>query len=191
MAGHDLIEDHLGLLASRLPDSVVDELADGLTETWDHHRAAGLPPTRAADAAIAEFGTPDQIIDAFVTHAPGRRMALRLLASGPIVGACWAAALIASRGWAWSIPHSARILFAALLGAVVAALIAATTSRHSYRRTRLGVAGGATLLVLDTAMLAKVSIISPPLAWPLLAAILVSLIRIAWTARSLPAALTR
>jgi len=190
MAGHQLIDQHLALLAGRLPGSAVDELADGLTETW-HHHLAGLSPTSAADAAIAEFGTPDQIIDAFVTHAPGRRIALRLLASGPIVGVCWAAGLIASRGWTWPLPHAPRIVFGLLLCGVVVALLAATTSRHSYRRTRLGAAGGATLLVLDTAMLTTLSIVTPPLAWPLLPAILASLIRIAWTARSLPAALGR
>lgn len=191
MARHQLIDDHLAQLADRLPGSAVDELADGLTETWHHHLTTGLSPASAADAAIAEFGTPDQIIDAFVTHAPGRRMALRLLTSGPIVGACWAAGLIAGRGWTWPMPHPARFLLAALLCAVIAALVTATTSRHSYRRTRLGAVGGATLLVLDTAMLTTLSIVTPPLAWPLLAAILASLIRIAWTARSLPAALTR
>lgn len=191
MARHHLIDQHVTRLAERLPDNAVDELADGLTETWHHHMAAGRSPTRAADAAIAEFGTPDQIIDAFVTHAPGRRMALRLLASGPIVGASWAAGLIASRGWNWPMPHPLHIAFGLLLCGAIVALLSATASRHSYRRTRLGAAGGATLLVLDTAMLATVSIIAPPLAWPLLAAILASLIRIAWTAWSLPAALTR
>ncbi|HEX6255823.1 MAG TPA: hypothetical protein VFZ70_08420 [Euzebyales bacterium] len=189
MAGHQLIEEHLAQLAGRLPGGAVDELADGLTETWHHHLATGLPPTSAAHAATAEFGTPDQIIDAFVTHAPARRMALRLLASGPVVGACWAAGLIAGRGWTWPLPHPLRIVFGVLLCGVIVALLAATTSRHSYRRTRLGAAGGVVLVTLDAAMLATVSVITPPLAWPLLAAILASLTRIAWTARSLPAAL--
>jgi hypothetical protein len=70
MARHHLIDDHLALLADRLPGSAVDELADRLTETWHHHLAAGLSPASAADAAIAEFGTPDQILDAFVTQHP-------------------------------------------------------------------------------------------------------------------------
>jgi hypothetical protein len=185
MARNQLIDDHLERLAGRLPASAVDELADGLTETWHHHLATGLSPTSAARAAIAEFGTPDQIIDAFVTHAPGRRMALCLLASGPVVGACWAAGLLTGRGWTW--PPLTVVGFL-LCGAVVA-LFAATTSRRSYRRTRLGAAGGLVLLTLDTAMLAVVSISGPPLVRPLLAAILASLVRIAWTARALPAAL--
>lgn len=191
MASHELIDDHLELLAGRLPGSVVDELADGLIETWQHHLATGLSRTRAADAAIAEFGTPDQVIDAFVADAPGRRMAQRLLTSGPIIGTCWAVALITTHGWTWPLPLIARILWGLLLCAAVAALVTATTSRHSYRRTRLGAAGGLGLLALDTAMLAAVTLITPPLAWPLHAAILASLIRIAWTARSLPTALAQ
>jgi hypothetical protein len=110
MAGDQLIEDYLAQLARRLPGSAVDELADGLTETWQHHMAAGLSPAASAVAAVAEFGTPDQIVAAFVALAPGRHMATRLLTSGPLVGACWAAGLIAGHAWIWPISHPARIL---------------------------------------------------------------------------------
>ena len=44
MAGHQLIDDYLTSLARRLPDEVVDELADGLAETFQHHRDTGLVP---------------------------------------------------------------------------------------------------------------------------------------------------
>lgn len=86
-------------------------------------------------------------------------------------------------------PTVARILFGLGLLVSVAALVAATTSRHSYRLTRLGAAGGLGLAALDAAMLAAVVIVAPTIAWPLLAAIPASLTRIALTLRSLPTAL--
>jgi hypothetical protein len=185
-----ILEVHLAALSQRLPAATVDELADGLTETWQHHLAAGVPPERAVQTAVAEFGDPEQIVDAFVAQAPGRRIAARLLVSGPLVGVCWGASLIATRAWTWPVPTLARILFGFLLCTVVVALITATTSRHSYRRTRLGAPAALGLIGLDAAMLTTVAVIAPVLAWPLLAAIPASLTRIAMTLRSLPAALT-
>lgn len=58
MASHHLIDDHLAVLAERLPRHTLDELADGLIETWRQHLTAGLTPEPAARAAVAEFGTP-------------------------------------------------------------------------------------------------------------------------------------
>lgn len=58
MARHHLIDDHLALLADRLPGSAVDELADRLTETWHHHLAAGLSPAGAADAPSPSSAPP-------------------------------------------------------------------------------------------------------------------------------------
>jgi hypothetical protein len=51
-----LIRGYLDTLAARLPASVTDELADGLTETYQFHRSRGLAPEAAAKAAVAEFG---------------------------------------------------------------------------------------------------------------------------------------
>lgn len=49
--GHPLIEAFLADLRRRLPDDVVDELTDGLTETYERHRVGGLAEAAAADAA--------------------------------------------------------------------------------------------------------------------------------------------
>ena len=38
MASHQLIDAYLGSVAPRLPADTVDELADGLTETYRRHR---------------------------------------------------------------------------------------------------------------------------------------------------------
>jgi hypothetical protein len=129
MAGHDLIAAYLGELAGRLPADTVDELADGLRETWHHYLDRGLSPTAAAHAAIAEFGAPAQITDAFVAEATGRRTARILLATGPIFGACWGTSLIAGQAWTWSMPVIGAAAFAVNLVAVVGCLAAAATSR--------------------------------------------------------------
>jgi hypothetical protein len=39
----------------------------------------------------------------FTRQAPGRRAARLLLATGPLVGACWAAALTSGRAWTWPV----------------------------------------------------------------------------------------
>ena len=56
MADHDLIQTHLATLARSLPANIVDELADGLTETWHRKVAAGLPPSDAAEA-VGDFAS--------------------------------------------------------------------------------------------------------------------------------------
>jgi len=188
VASHQLIDAHLAVLARRLPADAVHELADGLIETWQHHLAAGLPSADAARAAIAEFGTVDQITDAFVTQSPGRRTARMMLATGPLVGACWGASLVVAHAWTWPVTAAAAAVFGLALLAVVAALVTSATSRRSYRRARLGAAAGLGLVALDVAMLAAVLLVAPTLVWPMLVAVPVSLARIGLTLRSLPGA---
>jgi hypothetical protein len=190
MAGHQLIEGYLAQLRYRLPAGVVDELADGLAETWHHQLATGCSDEDAARAAIAEFGTAEQITAAFVTGAPGRRIARILLATGPLAGICWGTSLIAARVWTWPVPTAAAVLFVLALVAVVVALAAAGSAR-SYRRTRLGGLGGLGLLVLDAAMLAGVLLLAPALVWPMAIAVPVSIARIGLILRTLSPALTR
>jgi hypothetical protein len=67
----------------------------------------------------------------------------------------------------------------------VAALLAAATSRHSYRRTRLAGVGGIAVAAIDVTML-TIAMSIAPLSWPMPAAVLLSLARIAMTARLLP-----
>lgn len=192
MARHRLIEAYLAELAGRLPAGTVDELADGLLETWQRHLGRGLTPAAAAHAAIAEFGTPDEVTAAFVQQAAGRRAARALLATGPVVGGCWGASLITAEAWAWPVPAAAAAAFAVALGGVVGCLVAAAASRRSYRLTRLGDVGAAGLVVLDAALLtvvlAAVVLHSSAPVWPMAAAIPASLIRIAVTLRRLPRA---
>jgi hypothetical protein len=189
VASHHLIEEYLAELARHLPADTVDELADGLIETCHHFRASGLAPASAALAAIAEFGTAEEITRGFVAQAPGRRAAVLLLASGPLVGVCWGATLVAVKVWTWPVPVPAAAGLAAALFIIVAVLVAAATSRRSYRRTRLGAAGALGIIVLDALVLVTVLALAPALVWPMLAAIPASLARIGLTLRFLPRAL--
>ncbi|MEU4421730.1 hypothetical protein AB0F81_13985 [Actinoplanes sp. NPDC024001] len=75
----------------RRRERILDELRDGL-----HEAAAGFPGERAVDAAIAEFGPPRRVAEAFAGElaiAYGRRTLTGLLVTGPLIGALWLLAL--------------------------------------------------------------------------------------------------
>jgi hypothetical protein len=186
VASHELIDGYLADLSRRLPAEIIDELADGITETWQHHLAAGSTPAEAARLAVAEFGTPDQVNLAFAAQQPGRRIARLLLATGPLVGACWGASLITADVWTWPIPPAAAISFGLSLLAVVVTLLASATSRDNYRRARLGSFGAFALVALDALMLIAVLLLAPALVWPMAVAIPISLARIVTILRTLP-----
>ena len=191
MAEHRLIGEYLDDLARRLPADAVDELADGLTETYRHHLSSGLDTDRAAAAAIAEFGEADVVLAAFVRQSPGRRVALGLLYSGPTVGVCWAAALVAGHAWTWPVPAALKAMVGAVLLAVVCCLVTAATSRRSYRRTRVSALGGLGMIVLDSTVLTTVLLAGAPLVWPMLLAVPASATRLALTTRATARLLTQ
>ena len=181
-----LIAGYVVGLHRKLPPGIADEAADGLAETYQHHLAAGTGEQEAARAALEEFGDLATVVGEFTRQAPGRHAARLLLATGPVVGGCWAAALILSRAWTWPVPATARIGFAAVLLLAVLALLAAATSRHSYQRTRLAAAASPLILVLDATAVAAAALAAPAFTSALSAAMAVSLARIAFTARTLP-----
>jgi len=88
-----LIRGYLEVLAAQLPGPIVEELADGLTETHRSYLSQGLSAEAAAEAAVEEFGSAEEILAGFARVNPARRTARRLLGFGPVVGGCWAAAL--------------------------------------------------------------------------------------------------
>lgn len=132
MAKPSVIEDYLSALSAELPAPIVEELADGLAETWQRHLGHGLEPDSAADAALAEFGDPSLILAEFTRLSPARRAARRLLVIGPVVGGCWGIALITGRAWSSPVPVAVRLVLGAALLAVIAALAAAALGRR-YR----------------------------------------------------------
>lgn len=197
MAGHELIEAQLAILSARLPAQAVDELADGLWETYQARLALLGDGDAAAREAMAEFGDADAVTAAFIRDSPWRRMALALLATGPVMAALWGASLVSAQAWDWQIPIAAQIAYGMVLLAIVATLLAVTRARRGYRRARTATLSGAVaLLVLDAGMLtaaASMTSLTPaaPIGAWLPAALAASLFRIIATLRALPAVLGR
>jgi hypothetical protein len=180
-----LIGDYLTALSGQLPAPIVEELADGLDHTLQHYLDQGLDAEAAACAALAEFGEPHVIVAAFTRLSPARRTARRLLATGPIVGACWTTALITSRAWSWQIPIAARLLLGLALITVIG-LLAAAAFGSQYRPVgRAAAAACVGITALDTAMLITVPLAIPAVIWPMILAMAASAARLTFTARAL------
>jgi uncharacterized membrane protein len=187
----DLIRAYLADLQRTLPAGITEEVADGLTAACEYHQASGLGADDAALAAVAEFGNARKLAEDFTRHAPGRRAARLLMASGPPVGGCWATALVVAGAWTWPVPGPARVAFGAAMLLAVAVLIVAATSQHSYRRTMLAIPGGAALITLDMIMITVTLTTAPTVTWTLAIAITASLSRIGLATRLVPRILAR
>ena len=185
-----LITDYLSVLSAQLPAPLVEELADGLDETHQHYLTQGLTPDAAAGAAVAEFGEPQVIVAAFTRLSPARHAARRLLAAGPVVGGCWAAALITSRAWTWPVPATVRLLVGVVLITVIGLLAAAAFGRRYLSARRAGAVACAGITVLDGVMLITAVLAIPVLVWPVILAAAASIARLTFTARALRAVLT-
>jgi hypothetical protein len=185
MPGPGLIKDYLGALAEQLPAPIVTELADGLDQTHRRYLEQGLDPDTAAEAAVTEFGDPQEIVAAFVEASPARHAARRLLATGPLVGLCWATVLVTNRAWAWPAPVIVRIGPGVLLITATVLLAKAAFGRH-YRTVRhAGTAGCMGVGVLDLTMLITAILVPPAIIWPIVIAVAASAARISFSARTL------
>lgn len=120
MPDNVLITDYLRDLGRRLPSGVVAELADGVLETYQHRLADGLAADTAARTALVEFGRVEEIESEFALRSVGRKAARTVLITGPVVGACWGAALVASHVWTSPIPTAARVSLGTSLLFVIA-----------------------------------------------------------------------
>ncbi|HZD22969.1 MAG TPA: hypothetical protein VE569_06140 [Acidimicrobiia bacterium] len=186
MTANNLIDDYATALSGRLPQPVVEELLDGLAETYHDQLTKTADESAAAQAAITEFGHPDVCIEAFIHYSPGRRLAMTLLATGPLMGLAWATVLIASKAWNWPIPFSARIAFGLALFVAIATLVETTRNRQQLRRSRTTARIGAlTLIVLDGTLIAAALILAQLPVLVLLPAAAASIIRILFTAQRL------
>ena len=169
MTSDSAVGDYLRALAASLPgpararSDVLAELHAGLLDAIDTHRSAGLTADAATNAAIAEFGDPRQVADAFRPHlamTQARRVALALVATGPPIGLLWITAALASHiairhgpPWQWPgapplSPAIFPVIGAALMITVWSALatVAATgrLSRWLPASARLATATAAT-----------------------------------------------
>lgn len=190
MPGTRLIDDYLATLSAGLPGPIVEELADGLEETYRSRLGQGLAPDAAAHAAIAEFGEPRVIVTAFTGSSRGRRAARRLLAVGPVAGICWAIVLVTARAWTWPVPTVARIMFGMTLITVIGLLAVAAWSRRYRLVCRAAAAACAGTVILDVAVTGTVLAHAPVLVWPLALAVAVSAARSAFALRNARQALT-
>ena len=183
MRGPGLIAGYLDALAGQLPGPVVEKLADGLEETDRRHLGLGLTPEAAAQAAVAEFGDADLIAAEFARAHPARRAARRLLVTGPVVGSCWAVALISSRAWTWPVPVAAALVPGLALVVVVVLLAFATRSTQYRPIGRAGTAGCVGTAALDTFMIIGVLAADPAARWAVAVAMTASAARLALNVR--------
>jgi hypothetical protein len=178
-----VISGYLDALAGQLPGPVVEELVDGLEETYRRHLGLGLTPDAAAAAAVAEFGDPELIAAEFARAHPARRAARQMLVTGPVVGSCWAMALIISRAWTWPVPMAADLVPGLALVAVVALLAFAARSTRYRPIGRAGTAGCIGTAALDTFMIISVLAADPAAGWAVAVAITASAARLALNMR--------
>jgi hypothetical protein len=220
-AADRLLEGWLAAVATRLPGlartrrAVVAELRDGLFEGLSAHHGRGLAPIPAARATLAEFGAPDQVAHAFAPElavAYARRVALTLARTGPILGALWVTALVASplsttlttdpvAPWRWpwlpgpwaGLPLVGLILLVGLPAAVLAVVSTGRLSRWLPSRPRLAptaaaaaALAGMTVDLTLLAMLSAQALLAPTqLAWTLaILAASASLTRLALAGRA-------
>ena len=169
-----LISDYLAELSADLPGRIVEELADGLDETYHRYLSEGMETEMAARAAVTEFGEPRVIVADFTDASHGRRTARRLLAAGPVVGMCWAVVLITARAWQWPVPIAPRVLFGVALITVIGLLVTAAVGRRYRSVCRAAAAGCAGTAILDAAMVGTVLVAAPALVWPVALAVALS-----------------
>ena len=79
MPGPGLIADYLDALSGQLPGPVVEELADGLEETYRRHLGLGLAPAPRQQRLWPNSATRELIAAEFARVHPARRAARRLL----------------------------------------------------------------------------------------------------------------
>ena len=181
-----LIRGYLEVLAAQLPGPIVEELADGLTETHRSYLSRGLSADAAAEAAVAEFGSAEEILAGFARVNPARRTARRLLGFGPVVGGCWAAALATSRAWPVSFPT--RVALGLALVSCIGLLVVAALGRRYRVSVYSGVAACVGFAALDASLIVGVLVVAGVASWVTALAMAFSSARIALCARAAAAA---
>jgi hypothetical protein len=129
-------------------------------------------------------------VAAFSRLSPARHAARRLLAAGPVVGGCWAAALITGRAWTWPVPAADRFLFGVVLITVIGLLAVAAFGQRYLSARRAGAVACMGITVLDGVMLITVMLAIPVLIWPVILAAAASAARLIFSARALRVILT-
>jgi HAAS len=213
--GRDAVADYLAAVAAQLTGppaaqvAVTDELRDGLMEAREVHRARGCSLQEATAAVIAEFGDPGTVAAAFgpeLGAVQARRVALGLLATGPLVGLAWIAAVAANALPPWRYQLTGSWLALPLVGLALAVagpslgLTVAATGRLGRRLGRgfgrrgvlpltAAALAGLAAVVADLTLLGIITghaLTSPgPLMWaPVILAAVASLTRLTLAGRA-------
>src|SRR5215469_7633075 len=184
MAEHRLIQRYHDVLRAELPAQLAEEVADGLAEANAKYLRHGLNQDDAAQAAVAEFGDARAVAEAFARSSPARRTARTLIATGPIVGGCWAFALIAGRAWDWPVPNAARLLLGVtLIASVIAVLTAAMACRYRVAQ-RAGSVGCTGFALIDVSAITLVATTVPSVGWLAVLAACASTARLIFVTRA-------
>jgi hypothetical protein len=125
----DPVADYLATVSAQLPGpiaaraTVTDELRDGLLEALEAYQGRGCSLQEATAATIAEFGDPCMVAAGFgpeLAAVQARRAALGLLATGPLVGLSWIAAVAVNVLPPWRHPLTGPWLAIPLVGLALA-----------------------------------------------------------------------
>jgi len=224
-AAEQILDGYLGELAARLPgpararQAVLAELGDGLLDATQARLTGEATPAQAAAAAVNEFGDPATVAHAFAPELAAtcaRRTALALIATGPLVGGLWLAAVLTAAGpaalaaappWQWPVIQAggwpARLLLGLAVVTVVAAwlTVAATGPLTCWLPTQPGLpaiaattaAGGTGLVDLGLLVALTIAALAFPdvVSWPLATvAATASLVRCALASRAAHRCLT-
>jgi hypothetical protein len=123
------VADYLAAVAALLRGpataraQITDELRDGLLEAAEAYRVRGCSAQEAAAVAIAEFGDPRMVAAGFgpeLAAAQARRVAVGLVATGPLVGAAWIVAVAVNALPPWRQQLSGPWLALPLVGLALA-----------------------------------------------------------------------
>ncbi|MFD5569712.1 permease prefix domain 1-containing protein [Streptomyces cadmiisoli] len=133
----DPIDDYVSALAAALhgPERtkarMVAEVREGLTDAVSERTRAGLTYQHAADEAVQEFGSADELVGSWqreLTIAQARHTARAVALTIPFVIACWFLVRQAGTDQTWQLPRTAQLLAVNLAGvSAVAALLSAAT----------------------------------------------------------------
>ncbi|NWF26528.1 hypothetical protein HW130_09620 [Streptomyces sp. PKU-EA00015] len=131
----DPIEDYVSALSAALhgPERtkarMVAEVREGLADAVSERTRVGLTYQRAAQQAVREFGTADELVGSWqreLTIAQARHTARAIALTLPFVIACWYLVQRAGNEPTWQLPRTAQLLAVHLAGvSALAALLAA------------------------------------------------------------------
>ncbi|MFU8875447.1 permease prefix domain 1-containing protein [Micromonospora sp. SL4-19] len=116
----------------RRREQILAELRDGLDHAVSDHVTAGLPEGEAVIAAIAWFGSPQSVAEAFageLATAYARRTIAWYIATGPLVGIWWLL-LLQSHPW-----RTGLIALLAAIPAIPLIVIAIATAAGTLATT--------------------------------------------------------